>query len=244
MQTLSYVAEHQENLQVVQVLLSTPQPVDWTPFTAETEVSSAAGPLGEARVVLKSSLGGSAISLDLPTAVLPWQRITLKDLPTPTEFKLSAGRALSAPTSALNMVITHALSAPELRKMQPTALACTSCDRELADLSTISLPGRWEAGAGFKDLPSEHWAEMLEAWMCHADAGFTNQLTQRTKDGFWPIPGTVLVGGSYILVDASDACLQNLRIDGKTSVRFLFSLFAFSLLGLKEGLRYFPLAVS
>lgn len=218
MQNLSYVAEHQENLQVVQVLLSIPQTVDWSAFTAETDVSGLTGPMGQAMVALKSSAGGQTACLDLPTPVTAWQRIVLKDLPSPTEFKLRAERSATAHAPALNMVITHALSAPELRRMQPTALACQACDRELADLSTVSSTGQWERGAGFKDLPSEHWAEMLEAWMCHADDGFTNQLTERTKDGFWPVEGTVLVGGSYMLVDANDTCQQNLRIDGKVSV--------------------------
>jgi hypothetical protein len=105
-------------------------------------------------------------------------------------------------------MITQALCATDLRKIQPKVICCTGCDREIAELPN---------DCGFKDLPSEHWAEMMEVWMCHSDPGFTAQISAQTKDGFWPSEGIVLVGGSYLLLRDEYTKKHNLVTDS-TSV--------------------------
>lgn len=147
----------------------------------------------------------SSIRIQLPTAVYPTQSIPFTHQDLHLEAKLAAlSTSTSTTMSSLNTSVSHALSAADLRELQPKALCCAACDREVADLSLNNV---------YKDLPSEHWAEMMEVWMCHADPAFTARLAQRTKDGFWPSKGTVLVGGSYLLVDGSQAKKHNLHVE-------------------------------
>jgi hypothetical protein len=185
---LSYVAEHQENLNVVQVMVHGPGISSTTDLSIETDTESSD------KATLLSSTRSNHLRLSLPTEVVGNQRVPLVAPNFHLEAKLAAPPiSPSAPVSSLNTMITQALCAADLRKMKPRTICCTSCDREVAELP---------AGGTFKDLPSEHWAEMLEVWMCHADPGFTAEISAQTKDGFWPSGGTVLVGGSYLLLES------------------------------------------
>jgi len=59
------------------------------------------------------------------------------------------------------------------------------------------------------DLPSEHWQELVDAWMCHADQGLHEQVAKHGR-GFWPERGQALVGGCYILFEESSVAKTNL----------------------------------
>ncbi|KAF8761369.1 HECT-like Ubiquitin-conjugating enzyme (E2)-binding [Rhizoctonia solani] len=41
----------------------------------------------------------------------------------------------------------------------------------------------------YDDLPSEHWVELLDAWMCHPDQQVTAELAKRAE-GIWPMPAS------------------------------------------------------
>jgi hypothetical protein len=195
---LSYVAEHQENLNLVQIMVHGPGIPSSTELFIETDTE----PSDKVTLSTKSN---SHLRLTLPTPVVPNQKALLVAPNLHLEAKLAAlPISPSAPVSSLNTMITQALCAADLRNMKPRAICCTACDREVAD-----LPG----GGTFKDLPSEHWAEMLEVWMCHADPGFTANISAQTKDGFWPSGGTVLVGGSYLLLKDEYTKKHNLGND-------------------------------
>lgn len=199
--TLGYVCEHQENLnQVTVAVYGTPHPSEFALDVVTT---------GEALVTSKTD-SSLRLNVTLPTSVPLGQVASLLPREGFSEGRINA---LPTPSSALTLstVITHALSAPHLRQLAPRALCCTSCDREIAE-----FPSDIE----FKDLPSEHWAEMLEAWMCHSDPAFTAHIAKQTKDGFWPTSNTVLIGGSYILVAGSDICESKLRLSEPTSVSY------------------------
>lgn len=192
-EAVGYVCEHQENLRTVQVMLYGGD----TALATDLELEVATP--GDA-VVTSRSDSKLRITVALPTPVPLGQRVPFTTADGHVEAKLAA---LPTPSSALslNSNITHALSAPNLRQLAPRSLCCTQCDHELAE---------FPADVQFKDLPSEHWAEMLEAWMCHADPTFTAHIAKQTKDGFWPTKNTVLVGGSYLLVAGSDICWDKL----------------------------------
>ncbi|KAF8966601.1 HECT-like ubiquitin-conjugating enzyme-binding-domain-containing protein [Flammula alnicola] len=64
----------------------------------------------------------------------------------------------------------------------------------------------------WRDLPSEHWEELVEAWMCHSDQKLHDQVQKYSKGGFWPSSGQGLVGGSYILFDESAMNENNLHV--------------------------------
>jgi len=64
-------------------------------------------------------------------------------------------------------------------------------------------------------LPSEHWEELVEAWMCHSDQKLHEHVVKHGKRGFWPKEGEALVGGSYILFEESVVHSNNLNASGK-----------------------------
>ncbi|KAI9024128.1 ubiquitin-conjugating enzyme E2-binding protein [Hyaloraphidium curvatum] len=51
------------------------------------------------------------------------------------------------------------------------------------------------------DLPSEHWAELVECWMCHQEDYGRNGRFERTTQGQ---PGCLSVGASYVLLSGDD----------------------------------------
>jgi len=93
------------------------------------------------------------------------------------------------------------LDAEQLRSRAPTTFICASCSLPLVHGARITR---------YDDLPSEHWAELVDAWMCHTDQTLNAQVVRHAK-GFWPRSGQALVGGSYILFDKSAAVSANLR---------------------------------
>ena len=242
----SYVAEHQENLLAVQIMLSGVSLSLKDDLIIETEQNVQPG-CGVSEAVIMSKRDASiSMCITLPTPVAIGQTIPFKQSDLHVEAKLSAlATAPNGAISSLNTILQHPLSAPELRKIQPKALCCTACNREVADLSrTLRSEEKFE-GSGFKDLPSEHWAEMLEVWMCHDDPAFTAQLAQRTNEGFWPSKDTVLVGGSYLLVHQDEGKSANLQVDpdnvsSPASAPSIPTTPQHMLYGLQEGLRHSP----
>lgn len=154
----------------------------------------------------------------LPTPVCPAQAVPLVTADLHLEAKLAAVPKSSSSIVSMGAGVNHALCAVDLREAQPRALCCASCEREVADLSRVTRKGQ----SGFSDLPSEHWAEMMEVWMCHADPTWTARLAQKTKEGFWPSQSTVLVGGSYLLVHENDVKSLNLNMEHPVKVSACF----------------------
>jgi hypothetical protein len=101
------------------------------------------------------------------------------------------------------------LDAEQLRSRAPTTFICASCSLPLVHGTRITR---------YDDLPSEHWAELVDAWMCHTDQTLNAQVARHAK-GFWPRSEQALVGGSYILFDKSAAVSANLRPVEKPKVR-------------------------
>jgi len=60
--------------------------------------------------------------------------------------------------------------------------------------------------------PSEHWQELIDAWMCHPDQKLHEHVVKHGKMGFWPQPDQALVGGSYILFEAACISKANLYV--------------------------------
>lgn len=131
----------------------------------------------------------------------------------------------SIPEAIPNAAAT--LEAVHLTSIAPSSFVCASCSLPFAQAGAPKSPfvdeseGQAEvwAGLAYKDLPSEHWAELLDAWMCHHDQKLTERVTQSAKEGFWPARGECLVGGSYLLFEEANVVSANLReTDAKVSV--------------------------
>ena len=102
------------------------------------------------------------------------------------------------------------LDAEQLRSRAPTSFICASCSLPLVHGSRI---------VRYDDLPSEHWAELVDVWMCHADQALNTQVAKHAK-GLWPQSGQALVGGSYILFDKFATVTANLWPAPRNKVGF------------------------
>jgi hypothetical protein len=77
----------------------------------------------------------------------------------------------------------------------------------------------------YRDLPSEFWTELVDAWMCHHDQKLTEQITRNAKEGSWPKIGECLVGGSYLLLEESSIVKSSLRQAEEPAVSLLIIAF-------------------
>ncbi|EIW69056.1 hypothetical protein TREMEDRAFT_62784 [Tremella mesenterica DSM 1558] len=224
---ISNPLEHQENLNIVQIMLHGPHLSSVTdlvvqvppplPNLAHITNSSQETGVTEALIVSKRD-PASSFRISLPVAVRQDQTVPLIPQSLHLEAKLASLPIRPEPSAfSLHSALSHPMSGSELRSFKPHTLACASCQCDLADLSDITLEG-------YKDLPSEHWAEMLDVWMCHQDPSWTSQLAEKTNDGFWPTLKTVLVGGSYLLVHRDHVDLKILTAEKSSAEQGWFSL--------------------
>ncbi|KAJ7167365.1 HECT-like ubiquitin-conjugating enzyme-binding-domain-containing protein [Mycena crocata] len=193
--SVAYVAEHHENLQHILVFLT----VKGAPpgVEVEAEVLPAGGDAdssaGGDYLVVKSG-PNTSLPLCLPGRTTPGKKnlvlqgghyeIKLSTLPTTTSSETN-----SAPL----------LDATQLSTANPTSFICSSCSLPLVHSSKIQ---------SYKDLPSDHWEELVDAWMCHTDQKLNEHVMKHGKGGFWPEAGQALVGGSYILFE-EDLMVKN-----------------------------------
>lgn len=202
---VSYVAEHHEGLRHVLAFLN----VSGIPPGVNLE-ASVAGPNGingisdgaESTLVLRS---GSVESLPLALPVRTQrgpQEVRVQGLHYEVKVATLDPQSPRAEPPPL-------LDSEQLRSRAPTTFICASCSLPLIHGARITR---------YDDLPSEHWAELVDAWMCHTDQTLNAQVARHAK-GFWPQSGQALVGGSYILFDKSATVGANLRPVEKPKVR-------------------------
>ncbi|KAI0301605.1 HECT-like ubiquitin-conjugating enzyme-binding-domain-containing protein [Multifurca ochricompacta] len=192
---VSYVAEYHENLRHVLAFLSVSGLTPGVNLEASVVANShnVAEGLGSALVLRSGSIESPALALPACTK-LGTQEVRVQGLHY--EVKVAALDNPSLKTEPLPL-----LDAEQLRARSPTSFICASCSLPLIHGARITR---------YDDLPSEHWAELVDAWMCHTDQGLSAQVARHAK-GFWPHSGQALVGGSYILFDKSAAVSANLR---------------------------------
>jgi hypothetical protein len=192
---VSYVAEHHEGLRHVLAFLNvsgmTPG-VNLEASTANGLDDTSDGV--ESNLILRSGVVVSpALALPARTQACA-QDVRVQGLHY--EVKIAAQDPQSPRVDPLPL-----LDAEQLRERAPTTFICASCSLPLVHGSRVTR---------YDDLPSEHWAELVDAWMCHNDQALNAQVARHAK-GFWPQSGQALVGGSYILFDKSAAVSANLR---------------------------------
>lgn len=107
---------------------------------------------------------------------------------------------VTAPSPSLFDAPTTLMDATQLSSTSPTNFVCASCSLPLVHASRLRE---------FRDLPSEHWAELVDAWMCHTDQRLHDHVKKHSAQGFWPQEGEALVGGSYILFEESAVVTGN-----------------------------------
>ena len=202
---IQYVTEHQESLESILVFLQVNG--DQASINIEAEVFPSCG----ARLIVKCRASTSS-PLGLPARVSPGKKevkvqgghlkVKLECMsPQPNSHELSgAGETLES----------GLLGAMQLSALNPTTFICASCSLPLVQSSRLAC---------YDDLPSEHWEELLEAWMCHLDQKLTNRAAV-CANGLWTRPGQALVGGSYILFESSSVVMNNIHARNQSEVHF------------------------
>lgn len=202
-----YVAEHHENLNHVLVFLTI------TNLTPGAEVQAQVLPImtnsveGD-NVVIES---GTCISrhLDLPVRTRS-SKANVKVQNGHFELKLPTATTLDPDNHPSSSEMPPLWDATQLSASKPTGFICASCSLPLVQASKIDV---------YRDLPSEHWEELVDAWMCHADQTLHEQVARRGR-GFWPDMGQALVGGSYILFEESAVVKNNIHRAAQPRVSF------------------------
>ena len=212
---IGYVAENHENLRHIIVFL---QVAGATPgIEVELEVPSSPGSTESSENFIVKSGTRTSSPQPFPGRVLPGKKqVRLQNGHFEIKLPTLLSPELPLPDDA------PLLDASQLMSYQPSGFVCASCSLPIIQSSDI---------ADYRDLPSEHWQELIDAWMCHPDQKLHDHVVKHGKMGFWPQPGQGLVGGSYILFE--DACIlkTNLYTAEETKVRIitLIDSYAFAL---------------
>ena len=140
-------------------------------------------------LVIKLKSGTTSLPLILPAHVPPGQ----KEITDATEFWQIRMNVVPKPKEDEDDD-ESLLDAPTLTRLAPASFNCISCS-----LSLVSVDS-----ATYRDLPSSHWEELVESWMCHEDLKVSKEVQEREKKGFIPQwndgKGDIFVGGSYMLL--------------------------------------------
>ncbi|KAG8800916.1 hypothetical protein FRC16_001788, partial [Serendipita sp. 398] len=224
---ISFVAEYQETLNVVILLFKVNGELTLAnQLVVEVVPSTTDGPPSGDRLLIKCGASCSP-PLPLPTRVLLGKH-TVPLMGEHYEIKLATPPSLSPPQISTSSL----LDASHLISLKPSAFVCSSCSLPLAQITQPSSQESTESdptedSLTFRDLPSEYWTELVDAWVCHPDQKLSARIAQKAQDGFWPKKGECLVGGSYVLLDESSMIVSNLRqtdlssLDGWTKVHCL-----------------------
>ncbi|KAF8155876.1 HECT-like ubiquitin-conjugating enzyme-binding-domain-containing protein [Crassisporium funariophilum] len=195
-----YVAENHENLQHILVFFTIVGGKDGAEVQAEVLPPFLDSVDGGDHLVIKSG-PHTSLPLLLPAHTTPGKK-EVRAQSSHYEIKLMTIPSGTVPSDHSGSS-APLLDAPQLEAMNPTSFLCSSCSLPLVQSSKVD---------SYRDLPSEHWEELVEAWMCHSDQKLHDQVAQHGKGGFWPSPGQALVGGSYILFDETAMNKTNLHL--------------------------------
>ncbi|KAG0696114.1 HECT-like ubiquitin-conjugating enzyme-binding-domain-containing protein [Suillus ampliporus] len=192
---ISYVAEYHETLKHVLIFVTVSGvPVD-TELQAEVLPTSSNGTEGD-WLVIRSSWASSP-PLSLPVRVPPGKK-DVHNRQGHYELKIGIPSSRAARSSSPDEP-TPLMSAEQLLSLKPTSWSCMSCSLPLVHSLKLTK---------YRDLPSEHWEELVDSWMCHADQTLHNHVAKHGR-GFWPEESEALVGSSYILFQQSAIVSNN-----------------------------------
>ena len=225
--TVRFVAEHHEYLHHLLVFVGVDDGM--TPgLDLEAEVLPVAANFASGDTLILRC--GQAISapLKLPMQVLAGK----KDVRVQSghyEIKIPTSVSSDALSTPSDSDESRLLDASQLTTMDPLSFICSSCS-----LVLIQSSGLDGGKLRYHDLPSEYWAELLEAWMCHSDQKLHEHVAQQTSEGLWPKEGQALVGGSYILFNGSAMAKANVRVVKSAQVSTSMPMISISSFGRKR----------
>jgi len=209
------VAEHQENLGIVSVLVTLPEHSSPPHLSATLARSLNDESATAVDVRLGSQSPVYSIELPVPVSARGPNALDTRLVDDHLELKATVAASWTPPEA----VSAPLLDAARLNCMKPVDFICSSCSLPLIrcrDSNSESQPS-------FSDLPSEYWSELVEAWMCHSEQKLSPNVVKHgngSAEGIRPSATHVLVGGSYILVDVANVVEASLRVPTTAKVRY------------------------
>jgi hypothetical protein len=216
--SVNYLVQYQPHLDATQVFI----PVDGSISQRTAQVSVSLVNVVENLFSVSMNLGASSSGLEDPpqdcswTVILPYGASQAALTVTATlyegvcDFKIPARRTPPAEVS-----LCPRLSATELQNFAPEHIYCRFCSSLLVTLAdNVNDP---PSNSLFRPLPSPHYQEMIEAYLCHPSGEFARQMNDVGEKGFWP-EGTTVDGQvrSLVLVGETE-----LRVDIKMAQSWL-----------------------
>lgn len=201
---IDFVAEESRNLGTVVVTCWSRTPLisgeEWSIVMVESKA-----------IFLTTVKDGPSTRIPLPCQIAPQQTPALVLRGAFYEIKLNTidhSTAATRPRQDQDLINQAPLSTAELRDALPPSYVCSTCSTELVDAASILK---------YNALPSEHWAELLDSWMCHGDQRLSEDLIEKGK-GIKPRVGEGMVGDGYILFKSE--VTKNWSIPEGTEVSF------------------------
>ena len=204
---LSYIAESQAQLGFVSVSL-------WMENTPASDFLSYQVDISNSQVLVVSHDGVSH-SVALPCQVVHGQEGSVAQLQDHWQVKLQMEQ-----TPARARGVMHArqaaapLSASTLQDMRPSQFVCDSCLQTVAETGSITQ---------YLPLPSQHWEELVDAWMCHTDQELSQGMidTQKKLDEHRGLQGgQARVADSFIVIHPSQLVAAGTHEDVQVSTLF------------------------
>ncbi|KAI9567457.1 HECT-like ubiquitin-conjugating enzyme-binding-domain-containing protein [Boletus coccyginus] len=206
---VAYVAEYHETLKHVLLFIAYASPSSSAPSgvpLAEVLPSTSSGTYGDCLFLRLA--GTPSPPLALPVPVVPGSK-TVLSRSGHWEVKASCFQSGVLPKENEDVAL---LPASELASFFPTSYVCSSCSLPLVPVPPMR----------YRDLPSEHWEELIDAWMCHPEGQTLAKTGMHGSDGngkengfgFWPTRDEALVGGSYVLFDAQAVASGTIKCEG------------------------------
>lgn len=162
---LSYIAESQAQLGFVSVSL-------WMVMTPASDILSYQVDINNFQVLLVSHDGVSH-SVALPCQVVEGQEGSVARLQDHWQVKLQMEETLARARGVMHARQAAApLSASTLQDMRPSQFVCDSCLQTVAETRSITQ---------YLPLPSQHWEELIDAWMCHTDQELSQGMIDTQK---------------------------------------------------------------
>lgn len=194
---MQYVVEEMRNLGSLVVRAwddsSADSPKSPTPWSATSRNASTLLLHTGSDVLETASPDGVPVKLvnDASTSTSQTHSFTYKN--DHHELRLPTSESGRPTRSREDLEIAIPYCASDLRRHKPTSLQCTNCKCTLADLTSILR---------YNDLPSEHWAELLDAWMCHEDQTLSKELMEKGNN-IWPKETQALIGSNdFVLANS------------------------------------------
>lgn len=207
-----YVAEFQKNIHSMQVYVqfASGEPQGHVEFEVlPTEDGTLTG--SKSFIIRTRSSGSQVLPLPAPAKVGHHE---VKVVKGHMEIKLEIPALAELPSEPADD-LSRLMPADDLKSIQPTSFLCTSCSLPVVHCNDIK---------DYRDLPSEHWEEFVEAWMCHQDQKLTEEIGRHRQGGFVPDRGVAFVGGSYVLFDDEMVVKENLNTAPSLQVSSLLSV--------------------